>query len=164
MTLDPTTQERIATVEQQLAVLTAKDEIRALAATYQRSCDGGWDRPTHSDPDFLTSLFTDDASYFLPHLGDGKGPTAIREMFVNLQQIPWIIHYVANDILQVDGDTAHGEFKCSAVFFQDGERILTFGTYLGTFRRVDGAWKFASWHFHRAQQPPSTPGALSAQA
>ncbi|MET0448612.1 MAG: nuclear transport factor 2 family protein [Aeromicrobium sp.] len=154
--------DRLAALEDQVAQLVAKDHIRSLAATYQRACDGGWDRPTHGDPEFLTSLFTDDASYFLPHLGEANGSAEIRDMFVRLQPIPWIIHFLANDILRVDGDTASGEFKCAAVLVQDGERIFTFGTYAGTFHRVDGEWKFSSWHFHRAQQPESTPGAIPA--
>lgn len=155
--------ERLAVLEGVVAQLRAKDEIRALAATYQRACDGGWDGPTHRDPDFLTSLFTDDATYFLPHLGQGTGSAEIRDMFVRLQPISWIIHFVANDLLKVDGDTASGEFKCTAVLVQDGERIFTFGTYRGAFRRVDGRWRFSAWHFARAQQPDATPGALPAE-
>jgi hypothetical protein len=147
---------RLAALELQLATVVAKSDICELAATYQRGCDGGWAGGSHSDPAFLTSLFTGDAVYDLPKYPTARGAQQIHELFVRLQELPWIVHYVANPIISVDGDQATGHFKCAAAFYTgDSHRIVSFGSYHGQFKRVDGAWKFASWRFERAEQPPA---------
>jgi hypothetical protein len=159
MSTDTSLEARVEQLEARLADLTAKDEIRELAARYQRGCDGGWDGGTHRDPDALTALFAPHALYSLPDLPEARGHEQIRELFTQLQALPWIIHYVANSILEVDGDTAHGDIKGSAAFFRDGvHRTLTFGTYHGTFVRQEGRWLFAEWRFVRAQQPVAVVG------
>jgi len=67
--------DRLRALEQTVRRLTDLEEIRGLAAEYQRLCDGGWDGPTHADPDALTRLFTDDAEYALPTCRSVTVPT-----------------------------------------------------------------------------------------
>ncbi|MET0931888.1 MAG: nuclear transport factor 2 family protein [Aeromicrobium sp.] len=154
MTTVPTVEQRLESLEREVAELQAKDAIRELAAVYQRGCDGGWDGGTHRDPDALTALFAQDAVYALPGMPEARGHDEIRALFGRLQSIPWIIHYVANSIIEVEGDTARGDVKGSAALFRDGEhRTLTFGTYHGRFSRTRGHWLFAEWRYVRAQQP-----------
>lgn len=150
--------DRLRALEQTVRRLTDLEEIRGLAAEYQRLCDGGWDGPTHADPDALTRLFTDDAEYALPDLPVCHGSDEIRALFRRLQDtIPWIVHYVANPELEVTGDRAVGRIKGAACFRRDGERHLTFGTYFGEFARTGYGWRFASWRFVRAQPPDRRP-------
>lgn len=153
------TEERLERLERQLADLVAKDEIRELAARYQRGCDGGWNGGTHGDPDALTAMFTPDALYSLPDIPEARGHRQIKALFEQLQSLPWIIHYVSNSVLDIDGDVATGDIKGLAAFFRDGAtRTLTFGTYHGRFVRQDGRWLFAEWRFVRAQQPVAVVG------
>lgn len=147
--------DRLAALERVVAGLRAKQDIRELAAAYQRAADGGWAGGTHTDPDFLTSLFTADARYQLPDTPECRGHEQIRACFERLQSVQWIIHYVGNDMLEIaeDGQSASGEIKGSAIYFQDGVPSLTYGTYVGRFVRESGRWRFADWEYVRAQQP-----------
>lgn len=150
--------DRLRTLEETVRRLTDLEEIRSLAAEYQRLCDGGWDGPSHADPEALAGLFTADAEYTLPDLPVCHGTAEIRALFERLQQaIPWIIHYVANPELEVDGDRASGRIKGAACFRRDDARYLTFGTYFGDFVRTEAGWRFASWRFVRAQPPDHRP-------
>jgi hypothetical protein len=151
-------QDRLRTVEQAVRRLTDLEEVRGLTAEYQRLCDGGWDGPSHPDPDALTRLFTEDAEYALPDMPVCRGAAEIRARFEGLQPgVPWIIHFVANPEFEVDGDRATGRIKGAACYFRNGERHLTFGTYFGDFTRTAQGWRFASWRFVRAQPPELRP-------
>lgn len=156
--VEPATQERLRVLEQAVRRLTDLEEIRGLAAEYQRLCDGGWDGPSHADPDALAAMFTADAEYALPDQPVCRGTAQIRALFERLQRaIPWIIHFATNPELQVDGDRASGAIKGAACFRRNGSRHLTFGTYVGEFVRTDAGWRFSSWRFVRAQPPDQRP-------
>lgn len=91
----------------------------------------------------------------MPDTPECRGHDEIRTCFERLQGVQWIIHYVGNDVLEIadDGQSASGEIKGSAIYFQDGAQSLTYGTYRGRFVREDGRWRFSDWEYIRDQQP-----------
>lgn len=154
--------ERIAELETTLRALRDREEILELAARYQRACDGGWDHPTHADPDLLASLFTEDGEYLVGEPPAASGRAAVRARFVELQAIPWIIHYLANPIVAVDGDTATAEVKGFVRLIDDhGDRLLH-GAYHGHFARTAEGWRFQSWVFKSAFTPTDRAGSVEA--
>ncbi|PBC35348.1 hypothetical protein CJ179_47965 [Rhodococcus sp. ACS1] len=146
---------RFATVEQWVCEHQDRETIRALAAAYQRGCDGGWDGPSHADPDHLASLFCHDATYKIPQRSQpARGRDEIRDVFADLQaSLPHVIHYLTNDSITLNGDRAHGEFKGIAAIWSEGRRHLAFGFYTGQFLRVEGQWRFQSWQFELVHPP-----------
>lgn len=146
--------DRVLQIERRLDESDDLRAVKELIYTYHQGGDGGWDGPTHRDPDALTALFTGDAHYQLPGYPHAHGSAQIREVFVALQRnTPWISHYTANPIITVAGDTAKGEIKLIACFWNGDTRLISFGKYFGDFVRTPDGWRFANWEFVRAEQP-----------
>jgi hypothetical protein len=151
---DPGPAQRLLAVEARLAALEDRLAVLEHAYDYQRSCDGGWSGPSHADPRALTELFTPDARYALPELPVATGHAEIEALFGRLtEHVPWIVHYLANPFVSIDGNRARLEIKGGACFWRGPSRTLTFGTYHHELARTADGWRFADWEFTRAQQP-----------
>jgi hypothetical protein len=145
---------RLSELEATVRRLTDREAVLTLTYNYQRLCDGGWAGSSHSDPAALSALFTDSARYALPEQPVARGKAHIQALFVHLQEhVPWIVHYLANPFVTVEGDRAVAEIKGMACFWRGTDRTLTFGTYYGQFMRTSEGWRFTDWEFVRAQQP-----------
>jgi ketosteroid isomerase-like protein len=114
------------------------EEIRALKARYCDYCDNGY------DPDGIASLMTDDAVWDGGRtFGVRNGKEEIRRHFqAAAARVAIARHQVMNPIIEVDGDTATGQW----LLFQpctdagvDGAVWLA-ATYRDEYRRVDGRW------------------------
>src|SRR6201992_1396872 len=154
----PDLAQRLRTVEARLAAVEDRLAVLELAYDYQRRCDGGWAGPSHADPKALTELFTPEARYALPELPVATGHAQIEALFTRLtEHVPWIVHYLVNPFVSIDGNRARLEIKGGACFWRGPSRTLTFGTYYGELARTADGWRFADWEFVRAQQPyPAT--------
>ncbi len=114
------------------------EEIRALKARYCDHCDNGY------DPDGIASLMTDDAVWDGGRtFGVRRGKEEIRRHFQGAaDRVAIARHQVMNPIIEVDGDSATGQW----LLFQpctdagvDGAVWLA-ATYRDEYRRVDGRW------------------------
>lgn len=138
--------ELMARVEQ----IEARDTIRKLKAAYMQGLD---DRRRGE----VASLFWPEAIWeALPdRVPEGShsatsgsqiiGVAAIAESFVAAAEaMSFTAHYLTNEDITVDGDTAVGRWKllqaCTAT---DGPAFWQAGVYTDTFTRRDGVWKFA---------------------
>lgn len=136
----------MARVEQ----IEARDTIRKLKAAYMQGLD---DRRRGE----VASLFWPEAIWeALPdRVPEGShsatsgsqiiGVAAIAESFVAAAEaMSFTAHYLTNEDITVDGDTAVGRWKllqaCTAT---DGPAFWQAGVYTDTFTRRDGVWKFA---------------------
>ena len=145
---------RVDELEAALRVLLDQRSVEDLVHFYQHLCDGGWNGPTHVDIEALVALFTPDAIYSLPGWETAHGSAEIRALFELLQaRLPWIIHFVANPSVEVEGDSATGSIKGFAYYLRDGSRFVTLGTYIGDFTRTEAGWRFARWRFEAACTP-----------
>ena len=93
------------TLEQQVARLTAIEDIKQMKAQYCAYCDDGY------DPEGLGSLFTEDAIWDGADFGRYEGREAIKEFFRGISSdIVFAGHLVLNPIITVDGDSANGKW------------------------------------------------------
>ena len=114
------------------------EEIKALKARYCDRCDDGY------DPDSIAELMTEDSVWDGgTTFGVRRGREEIRTHFQKAsQRVSIARHQVMNPIIEVDGDTATGQW----LLFQpctdagvDGAVWLA-ATYRDQYRRVDGTW------------------------
>ena len=92
------------TLEQQVAKLTAIEDIKRMKARYCHYADHGY------DPDGLASLFIEDAIWDGGAFGLYEGREAIRAFFAGIKDdIVFAIHPVMNPIITVDGDKANAK-------------------------------------------------------
>lgn len=83
------------------------------------------------------------------------GREEIKAQFVRLQEsLPWIIHYLSNADITVEGDLAVGEVKCHALLLREGAFSTVRGLYQARFARLAEGWRFASWTFLFADVAP----------
>jgi hypothetical protein len=156
MTEATPTAHRIAELESVVRQLQDRNEILELAARYHQLCDGGWDGPSHPDPDALADLFTADGVYGVSN-PPARGRAEIREKFAELQRrLPWIVHYLANSAVEVAGDraTAHVKGLIQIVRHQQ-QPVWRHVTYDGELVRTAEGWRFASLKSRGADLPPA---------
>jgi hypothetical protein len=126
--------------ETALRVLLDKQEIHEVQMRYCRGID-------RLDEDLLRSVYFPDAwddhssfvgaaSEFIPYI-----TKRLREGF-NTH-----MHYICNELFEVDGDVAHGESYYYAVhsFERDGvvHDLTAGGRYIDRFERREGRWGIA---------------------
>ena len=135
------------TLEQQIAHLTAIEDIKRLKAVYCAYCDDDY------DPDGLAALFVETGVWDGgPEFGRHEGREAIRTFFRGASgSIVFAAHLVMNPIIEVDPDgiTAHGRWRLimpCTVRDASGtpESRWLLSAYDEHYVRVGDEWKFAS--------------------
>lgn len=122
--------------------LESLEAIRKLKHLYCKHCDNGY------QPDAIASLFWDDAVWDAgPGFGSYRGPEAIGEFFASVSaQIIWARHLVVNELIEVDGDRATGEFQiiqpCTFASGAGGQAAWLIGKYDEVYTRREGVWKY----------------------
>ncbi|MDP6843140.1 MAG: nuclear transport factor 2 family protein [Rhodospirillales bacterium] len=93
------------TLEQQVARLTAIEDIKQMKARYCGYADAGY------DPEGLASLFVEDGIWDGGEFGRYVGAEAIKEFFGGISSdIIFAGHLVMNPIITVNGDSANGKW------------------------------------------------------
>ena len=130
------------TFEEQVARLTAIEDIKQLKARYCQLCDAGY------DPDGLAAMFVEDAIWDGASFGRHVGRAAIRAFFAGISNdIVFAAHLVLNPIITVEGDTANGKWwlimPCTTAADGGGkEARWLLAEYDDDYVRIDGAWYF----------------------
>lgn len=140
------------TLEERVQALEDRDAIATLQAKYVNLNDGGWTGPTHQHPKAVAGLFTADGIWAGPfNTVRAEGAAAIEELFTQFQVIPFIVHYVMNPIIEVDGDRARGEWHALVTTTTpDRQAFWTFGRYLNEYLRTAEGWKYTTMTFETA--------------
>ena len=136
-----------ASTEDRIRRLEDIEEIRLLMARYHMACDGWTDAGTHKDPVAIADLFTDDGVWDIPVPRPApQGRARILETGKQLQAMNWIVHFVVNPIVEVDGDTATALFKGIVRSRQTADAVPGWG--MGIYRaecaRTADGWRFRS--------------------
>ena len=100
------------------------------------------------DTEALLEVFTEDVAFELGIYGEGTGHDGVREyMDWYEEHYPGVrAHQVVHPLIDVDGDRAEGRWYYLVLYERpDGSFELGQGTYDDRYRRVDGAWKIASF-------------------
>jgi uncharacterized protein (TIGR02246 family) len=132
----------VATLQQQVAELQAREAIRELFTSYGRTLDG-------RDFKAFGQLFAKDSEYVGGGgMGTSHGPDEIAaalEKVITTNASGANLHMYANEHINVtDGDTATALSR-GAFYVQDekgGPKPLMWATYKDEFVRENGTWKF----------------------
>ena len=127
------------TMEQQVARLTAIEDIKQMKALYCAYCDDGY------DPEAIGDLFVEDAILDGGDFGRHVGRAAIMEFFGGISgDITFAGHLVLNPIITVDGDTANGKcwliMTCTTNIEGKKEARWLAAEYDDDYVRQDGRW------------------------
>lgn len=129
----------MTTVEERIAVLEAKDEIRELTARYCFAVAAG-------ATEELVSLFTADG-WFRMRDRTWTGHAELRELYTLGPDGVSPKPFIQNHVIDVAGDRATGRCAVEIRVVQRGEAYTAAGHYADAYRRVDGAWRFAERDF-----------------
>ncbi|MBV9870281.1 MAG: nuclear transport factor 2 family protein [Frankiaceae bacterium] len=124
-------------------------EIRQLIERYANGAD-------RADGEAVAELFADDAELVVwldprdaKPTSTRRGPAEIATAISWMERYHATQHVISNSVVDIDGDTARGDTRCTAHHVQDQDndqgpedRIL-FIRYSDDFVRVDGSWRFS---------------------
>lgn len=136
----------MATIEERLAVLEAKDEIRELTARYCFAV-------AEADAPTIVSLFTDDG-VFITRNQEIAGRDALSAFYGEVAGSVTPKPYIQNHVIDVNGDEASGRCGVEIRMVRKGEAYTAAGHYFDTYRKVDGHWRFAKRDFRAFHMVP----------
>jgi ketosteroid isomerase-like protein len=144
------------TIEQRLQALEDREELIKLKARYVNYNDGGWQGPTHTDADAVADMFVEDGVWDgSPNAGYAKGRAEIKALFQQFRAVQFIVHYVTNPLIEVDGDTATGHWHALVTSTMPGDISLwILGLYKEQYVRTAGGWKIKVLRFETAVAAP----------
>lgn len=127
------------TLEQQIAAIEAKDEIREVTARY---CHGVVD----GDVEAIVDLFCSDGTFRMRN-SSFTGTEELRGMYTGgvggKTHKPFIQNHVIELHPEADGSLVRATGRCSVEIriFQDDQPMTAAGHYLDEYRVEDGRWK-----------------------
>ncbi|QOF75491.1 nuclear transport factor 2 family protein (plasmid) [Aminobacter sp. SR38] len=135
------------TYEERFAALEAVQAIRTLKHRYMLECDNGY------KPEKLGLMFAQDAIWENSQVfGRHEGRHAIESFFARVSsQIVFAAHLALNDIIDVEGDTATGQWRMvmPCTIMEDGKSVSRWilGDYEEVYVRQNGVWLFQNVNF-----------------
>jgi len=129
--------------------LEAREAIRDVKSKYARIADLVLGSPSEAHALALADLFTEDAVADYGFFGKFTGRAELLHAFTSV--LPggtrWSKHYIVNDLVTVNGDTAEGSFSffihAKPAGAPETPLVTFYGIYLEKFRRVNGTWKLS---------------------
>lgn len=155
-------------LEERIRILEDREEIIKLKARYTNVNDGGWNGiPTHHDVEGLVNMFVPDGIWDgSPYLPRVEGHAQIRELFTSFGAQPFVMHNVMNPIIEIDGDTAHGDWHAiipgivppNIPDMPPNQAVWVLGKYQEDYVRTPEGWKFKLVRFISAAITPYESG------
>lgn len=113
------------------------EDIKQLKARYASACDDNY------NPDKLAALFSESAIWDGGILGYADGRTAIHEFFaVSHTMVPFAVHQITTPIIEIDGDTATGEWYLWQPMVFQGAALWLSAKYYDQYVRENGKWLY----------------------
>ncbi len=134
-------------LQRRLQTLEDIEAIKKLKVRYCHCADA-------RDHVGFANLFVDDGVWEGGVFGHGEGRKGIEQFLRNVQaqSLPFALHYVMNAVVEVQGDTAVGQWyllePCTMTLADGRQTQAVWGTatYEDHFVRVNGEWKFKKVH------------------
>ncbi len=126
-------------MEEQLAVLKAKDEIRELTARYCFAV-------AEADAPAIVELFTVDGVFTMRDR-QYAGHDQLRVMYNGAADGVTPKPFIQNHVIEVNGDEATGRCGVEIRMVNKGEAYTVAGHYFDNYRKVDGRWRFTRRDF-----------------
>jgi len=129
-------------VLRRLDELESKAAIEQLMVSYMAAADRQADKGI-----YVAALFTEDGRW--DSIGPHGNPdwtavgrdALIRKFDRNVDRMPFAAHFLTNGTVQLDGDTATGQWMYfQACTYRGDQPLWIAGSYDNEFRRVDGSW------------------------
>jgi SnoaL-like domain len=125
---------------QRLDVLESEGAIRRLMAEYLDARDLCTGSGTN-----IARLFAADGTWegvgrLAEVLGSHQGRDAIERRFS--APLPFSIHFLTNELIAINGDTAVGTWKYLQSTVYKGQAVWIAGRYNNDLVRTEGQWKF----------------------
>jgi ketosteroid isomerase-like protein len=128
-------------LERRLRAVEDIEAIKKLKAKYCAACDNQY------DPDSLAALFTEEAVWDGGDFGKYEGREAIRTFFRGASALlPFALHQVMNPLIEVDGDTATGQWYLfqPCTLGEQNQAMWLAAKYAEEYVRTNGEWQFKS--------------------
>lgn len=146
-----------------LDTLESREAITGLMVSYMAATDA-----QEGKGEKVARLFTEDGRWQSvgPHGNPGwaaVGRDALVKKFDrNVDRMPFSAHFVTNPAIQLDGDTARGQFMYfQACTYRGDQALWIAGSYDNDFRRVDGNWLVSHMRVHNFFTTPFDKGWVS---
>lgn len=158
--METSLEQRLTALEQRLQEHDDRQAIIRLKARYVNYNDGGWKGPTHCFPDEVADMFVEDGVWDgRPHSGYAQGREQIRQLFKDFGIMPFIVHYVTNPLIEIDGDNASGHWHAIVTAtMPDQSAVWILGLYKDTYVRTPEGWKYKTLTFEAASVTPYDKG------
>lgn len=138
-------------VEERLAVVEAKDEIRELTARYCHAVVDG-------DVETIVNLFCSDGTFRMRKFS-ATGDEELRKMYEGGVGGKTHKPFIQNHVIEMDGPgEASGRCSVEIRIFQDGEALTAAGHYLDKYRLENGRWLFAERFYNSYHLAPWSSG------
>jgi ketosteroid isomerase-like protein len=96
-----------------------------------------------------TEIYTEDAHVVWATAGRGRGHAEIIELFKVLPaQADFVKHFVANHMVEVDGDEATGMAYVNAYYARGSESSVILAKYDERYRRTSAGWRISETLLH----------------
>ncbi len=149
--MSETVEEKLKRIEDRLNLSEDIAAIKKLKALYSRHCDGGWNSRTRDyeavyEPDSIAGLFTEDGTWDAGQWGRAEGREAIRTLYRSFGVFRFTMHIVTNPVIEVNGDTATGDWHMMSVAkpTPDAPSFFSVGIYNDVYVRTPEGWRFKS--------------------
>ena len=141
----------MGTLEERVARVEAKDEIRELTHRYCHAVVDG-------DAVGIVELFCQDGA-FRTHTFAPQGHAALLEFYGAWAGERTHKPYVQNHVIEFyDDDHATGRCSVEIRVWQDGEAYTQAGHYHDRYRKEGGRWRIAERHYIRYHNAPWAEG------
>ena len=123
-------------MEKRIQVLEDVEEIKKMKVRYMKACDD------HYNPEAIAALFTEDCIWSCNTDGIFHGKEELKDWFRSCNlNTSWAMHYAISPIIEVDGNTATGEWYMwmLATSVRNGACLYAV-QYEDKYEKIDGQW------------------------
>jgi hypothetical protein len=137
-------------LEQRLRRMEDVEEIKKLKARYCAACDGGWGGRASHDTEGILAPFVEDCIWDGGVFGRREGKAALRDYYDknSASAAPLAYHLLTNPIIEVDGDSATGNWHMTIMLNNpDGSSLLVGGIFDDDYVRRPEGWRIKRSRF-----------------
>lgn len=140
--------------------LESQAAIEQIMVAYMAAADRKADKGIH-----VAALFTADGKWESvgPHGNPGWAAQGRAQLVAkfdrNVDRMPFAAHFLTNGAIEIDGDTAVGQWMYfQACTYRGDQPLWIAGKYHNDFRRVDGVWLMSHLRVHNFFTTPFDKG------
>lgn len=135
---------RAKSLEERIRILEDIEAISKLKSTYCNTVDRGFAREKRA-AETIENIFVKDGIWDAGLYRSGVGWEGIRAALKSPEELPFGLHMVMNPVIDVDGDTATGQWHLLMMMTLPGSKAQWGAAiYNDEFVRTPEGWRFKS--------------------